>query len=218
MSVNKAIYVEVLDLRYGMAAVRFRDRRCGLVDSLGTVLWAIGNCRRARLTRYRFLVTVSADGKERYTDLLSFRIYDCRPEIKRYGSIELLRVDWVYYSRSKKVYENSCNIACHQIIGYRFYMTVFDLRAPGGHSWMKDASVRSRGGYSCLLEGDYESYYWMYLRLADGSIIVTDDAGRYYHVMEGKGKLYLGGSGTSEETVSTLARVEELAGLATASC
>ncbi len=213
-----ALYVEVLDLRYGMAAVRFRDRRCGLVDSSGTVLWAIGNCRRARLTRNRFLVTVSSDGKELYTDLLSFRTYDCRPEIKRYGSIELLRIDRVYYSRTKKVYENSWNIGCHQIIGHRFYVTVFDLRAPAGHPWTNDASVRSRGGYVCLLEGDYESYYWMYLRLADGSIIVTDDAGRYYHVIEGREKLYLGGSGTSEEAVRTLARVEELAGQATASC
>lgn len=214
--ITEAIYAEEPVIRYGMAAVRFPDRRYGLVDLSGRLVREVRHCRAVRFTRNGFLETVSTDGRERYTDLYSLRSYDDRPEVKRYGGVELLKLGRVYYSRTRRVYENGWNIGRHRIIRHRFYVTVFDPHAPAWDPVSGEAIPGSRGGYACLLDGDYESYYWMYRRLEDGSIIVRDDEGRYYHAEEGREKRLLGSvapagaaGGCREEIARLSARIGE---------
>ncbi|MCS3154684.1 hypothetical protein NXX77_17890 [Phocaeicola dorei] len=65
-------------------------------------------------------------------------------------------------------------------------------------------------GYACLLGGDHDSFYWIYRWLADGSIIVTDSGGKYYHVTEGGEKKYIGCHISAEEGERCLAEMERL--------
>lgn len=207
---TEAVYIEEPAIRYGLAAVRGRDRQCAVVDWAGTTVKALGYCRTMRFTRNRFLLSVLHDGRECYTDLLSLRTYDGRPEVKRYGGIELLKQGHVIYSRTRRVYENALHVARYRIFSHGFYLTIADPRAPVAVRPTTDYPCTMQGGYACLLDGDSESYYWMFRRLEDGSIIVADAAGRYYHVEEGREKTYLGGSGVAGPDDDCRTRIEEL--------
>ncbi len=197
--VTEAIYVEAPMIRRNVAAVRYRDRRIGLLDEGGRSIWEARHCRSVRFTRNGFFVAVFGDGKERYTDLYSLRTYEVFPEVRRYGAVELLKIGRTYYSRTKRVYENAWNVTRHGVFRHRFYVTLYDPHAPAGRSWEGSRMSSPRGGYACLLDGEEEDYYWLYCVLQDGSIIVQDETERYYHVSEGEGKRLLGDKKTEAD-------------------
>lgn len=207
---TEALYIEEPLIRYGLAAVRGRDRQCAVVDSAGTTVKALGHCRTMRFTRNRFLHSLLNDWRECYTDLLSLRTYEGRPEVKRYGGIELLKQGHVIYSRTRRVYENALHVDRYRIFSHGFYLTIADPRGPESVHPTAGFPCTVKGGYACLLEGDSENYYWMHLLLADGSIIVTDDDGRYYHVEEGREKTYIGICGTAGQDAGCRTKIEEL--------
>jgi len=186
-----AVFFAVFDIRYEMAAVRLQNRSIGLVNSVGETLWEKGGFLSAKFARNKFLIVKTQNGKEQYVDLFSLRVYDRRPVIKRYGNIELLKVGHVYYSRTKSIYINSQVIENGDISRQGFYLAIFDTNVPALYNWDSYAYY-NRCGYACLLDGDHESYYWIYRWLADGSIVVRDKLGRYYHVEKGKEKEYIG--------------------------
>lgn len=211
MKITEAVYSEVFDIRYNLAALRFPNKKCGLVDAAGRLLWETANCRTLKFSREYFLIIRQNGDKIAYMDLHSGRIYEDRPEIRRYGRIEILKLGQVYYSRTKKVYENSRHVARFQIVRHSFYLTIFDARVPAvRHRALPFPSGR-KSGYACLLEGDYERFYWMYRRLEDGSIIVSDEEGRYYHAKEGEKSAYIGRCDSPHEENLCLTKIEELA-------
>jgi len=190
-----AIYTDVLDTGYGLAAVRLAGGRCGLVRSSGELLWTRRGCRSARFVRDSFLSVSLDDGRREYVDLYSLRSYARMPEIKRYGGIELLLDGGTCCSRTKDVYSFRCGAVRPGTSHRGFYLTLFDVNvpasiSPSGCCAPSPSSLRS--GYACLLEGDHDSYYWLCSRLADGSIIVCDPSGRHYHVEDGKRKRLIG--------------------------
>ncbi len=190
--ITDAVFLSVSDIGYDMAAVSMPNGKCGLVDLAGNVIWKKKNCRSMKFIKDCFLVADLQRGNRIYVDLHSLRTYDTKPEIKRYGSIELLKVGSLYYSRTKKVYITGLNIDSFRIPHRNFYLTLFDINVPSGCMDGEILQEDGKTGYACLLAGDYDSFYWMYRVLEDESIIVRDDCGRYYHVEEGQEKRFIG--------------------------
>lgn len=205
-----AAFATVFDIRYGLAAVRFADRSCGITGADGETLWKRGDCRSMRFAGNRFLTVRTADGREYWLDLYSMRMYGERPKVRRYGDVELLKIGSTFYSRTRRVYVNDWDISEESISRCGFGITVFDYRAAvscGTPSYVKGHCL----GYACVLNGDHEDYYWLYRRLADGTAVVTDGKGRYYHVGEGIEKEYIGCNETVPEEERCRARVELIA-------
>ena len=176
VKVTEPIYVRVFDIQGEWAAVRFQNNCCGWVDASGKVLWKTNACQSMKFMKNGFLEIVENGGKESYLDLYNFQLYAWKPEVKRYGNFELLKVRHRCYSRTQEVYVGGIDFVNLLIADKGFYLSVFE----------------SAGRYFCLLAGDEEQYYQMCRRLDDGSIVVVDNVGRYYHVVEGKGKVLLG--------------------------
>ncbi len=177
---TEAVYVRVFDMQEDVAAVRFQNHGCGLVDASGGMLWRKDNCRSMKFARNRLLVVQEADGKEKFVDLCNLQVYAWKPEVRRYGGFELLKVRHLCYSRTKEVYASCADFESILIADKGFYLSVFE------HGER----------YFCLLKGDEERYYRMCRKLEDGSIVVADKDGRMYHVtVDGKKESLEGGDG-----------------------
>ncbi len=208
--ITDAVYTAVLDTRYGMAAVRFDNRSCGIVDGAGTVVWKRDGCRSMRFLANRLLHVTTYNNKVYYMDLCNQRVYEQRPKVKRYGNVELLETDRVYYSRTKTVYVNSMGLDRYLIHWQRFYLTIYDVKVPFAGYGDDNRPAGVHAGFACILDGDSDSYYWMYCRLADGSIIVADNAGKYYHAAEGKTKEYIGCRDSAEAWGTCRIKIERM--------
>ena len=173
---TEAVYVRVFDMQEDVAAVRFHNHGCGLVDEKGAVLWRKEDALRMKFMRNRLLQVQEADGKEKYVDLCNLQVYASKPEVRRYGSFEMLKVRHLCYSRTKEVYASEADYERILIADKGFYLSVFE----------------GTGRYFCLLAGDEERFYRYRGTLADGSILVEDDAGVCYQVAEGTEKRYVG--------------------------
>ena len=206
-----AVFAAVLDMRYGMAAVRYGDGTCGLVGSCGEDVWRGGYSLSLKFSHGHFLRIQTRDGGCRFMDLYSLRIYDERPRVRRFGSTELLSVGRTCYSRTRHVYENSQGIGGDSVSRHKFYTAIFDRRMPAPYRAGESSGTDGyRCGYACLLDGDHEDYYWIFRWLADGGIIINDDRGRYYHAAEGREKIYVGCTGSVEEAERCFAEIERM--------
>ena len=208
--VTPASYPAVFGVRDDMAAVRLKDRCCGLTDASGVIVWKTDNCRTMRFARNHLLEVEAYDGTIRYLDLRSLHVYDRRPEIKRFGSVELLKVGRTYYSRTKKVYETDGDIGRGLISSREFYAAIYDCRPLASGAAPLCGINGGQCAYACILAGDYDWFYWMCRWLADGSIIMTDGEGRYYHAGAGSGKVYIGCDTSEEDGVRCRAEIERL--------
>lgn len=176
--ITDAVFLTVFDIRYDMAAVRFGNKQCGLVGKNGETIAKNINCRTMKFTRNHLLAVTMHDETILYVDLYNMRQYGKKPEVKRYGSVELLKIGGTYYSRTKNVYENNQNISEQFVTDHGFCITIFDYKAPDAY----------RCGHACILSDDKENFYWVFRWLADGSLIVTDGNGNYYHAGADKAK------------------------------
>ena len=209
--VTEALFAAVHDIRYGMAAVRLNDTGWGIVNGDGETVWKKDGCKSVRFLRDRLLHITAYNDKVYYMDLCSWRVYDRRPKVRRYGNVELLEIDHVYYSRTKTVYVNSQGAGRPLIHRLRFYLTIYDVQVPAAACRNDNLPAEHQAGFACILDGDSDSYYWMYCRLADGSIVVTDNAGRYYYAAEGKPKEYIGCRDSAEEWDRCRTAIERMA-------
>lgn len=171
-----------------------------------------------KFLRNYLLEATTSDGRTLYLDLHSLKAYDSKPEVRKFGNIELLKVGRTHYSRTRKVYVNNQQLNGDFITRYKSYLTVFDRKAPPLDSGKECGTAGYQCGYACILEGDYESYYWLYRRLPDGSVIVRDTAGRYYHVENGKGKRHIGTDRPGSESESFRKEMERLSERAGKKC
>jgi len=192
VKITDAEFVTVFDTRYGMAAVRLKDNRCGLVCQTGEILRKFDRCQTMKFIRNHLLALRMSNGKEQYVDLYNFNKYERRPEVKRYGNIELLKINNVYYSRTKYIYINNQNVNDGFIHWRKFYLTILDNNLPMARNSADEHFYGNNSGHACLLDGDYETFYRMHRWLPDGSIIIQDGNGKYYHVTETEGKSYIG--------------------------
>jgi len=212
--ITDAIFVIIFDIRYDMAAVKFRSNRCGIINNSGEVVCETVSYNTMRFTKDYMLIATAQDSTHYYIDLHNFRLYDRQPVVKRYGKVELLKVGNIYYSRTRTVYMNSQNINDDYINRHRFYLSIFDSNVPPSCGRRDNPFTDNFNGFVCLLDGDNDSYYWIYRRLADGSIIIMDKNKQYYHAEDGNEKKYIG-CGTSEyEYKKCMGNIERAAKLA----
>lgn len=187
-----ARYLAVFDIKDGLAAVKFKDCRVGIVDADGNV--------RMKLDRYRKIMLLPDDiisvednaDKTFYIDLKSGSLYTERPKVIRFGTVEMLKAGDRYCSRTKHVYKSRSRLGDFDIIPRGFYLRIHD-KGPcrhefkpvdGFHSLLYRDSV-------CILADDGEDYYWLCGELADGSIVIADEKGNYYHAAAGREKQYV---------------------------
>lgn len=189
---TKAQYRTVFDVKDNFAAVRFEDNRVGIVDGNGNI--------RMKLNRYRYIkflpdeigaVTDNA-GHTFYIDLKTTKLYNGKPEVLKYGRIEMLRIGMVYYSRTKHVYKSPLGINSFDLLPRGFYLRIYTGLADNckfRHIDSEDAFLHQ--DCVCILADDEDEYYGFCGELADGSIVITDGKGNYYHAMDGKEKQYI---------------------------
>lgn len=182
--VSEASYLRVFDIRDDWAAVRLGDHACGLVDTSGKVVWKQRGYESMKLGRNHFLILRGKDGMERYLDLYSLQMYDSKPEVRRYGKVEVLKVRHRCYSRTHDVYVSYSDFNRILFVDKGFYLSVFE------------DSER----YFCLLPEDSERAYRFRRMLADGSVVIEDSMGHLFHVSVGTGKVPI----DNFDSVSTL--------------
>ena len=187
-----AQYLAVSDIRDGLAAVKFKDNRVGIVDGNGNI--------RMKLNRYRYIKFLPDDigavtdnaGHTFYIDLKTTKLYNGKPEVLKYGRIEMLRIGMVYYSRTKHVYKSPLGINSFDLLPRGFYLRIYTGLADNckfRHIDSEDAFLHQ--DCVCILADDEDEYYGFCGELADGSIVITDGKGNYYHAMDGKEKQYI---------------------------
>lgn len=182
--ITAPIFVTVFDIRHDMAAVRLSDKICGLVNACGEIIRKEGYCQSMKFMRNNFLTVQKPNGRSDYIDLYNLRSYREKPEVRRFGDVEMLKVGRMYYSRTKNLYASKLNLSGGYIYDHKFYVAIFDYSA-SVQCYIDDPHMAGfPWGYACLLGGDHDSYYWICRWLADGSIIVTDSGGKYYHVTD----------------------------------
>lgn len=189
--ITDAQFVTVLDIRYGMAAVRFRNADCGIINGDGEIVWKKSDVRQMIFLKYK-LLHITVQNKSYYIDIENLRVYKRKPKVQRFGNVELLEIDHTYYSRTKNIYINNQGIDRLLIDWKRFYLAIYDMKTPYSAFHRNSMLSEHHPGFACILENDCDSYYWIFRRLADGSIIIMDNDEKYYHAAEGKSKNYIG--------------------------
>ena len=186
-------FADVLATSGGFATVRFENHRVGLVDETGGLKMDFSSRHRLKLLKEDLLAVSDAAGGCFYVDLRNGRTYAEKPGVLKFGGVELLAVGHRYCSRTRKVYETRSGLGRFNFVWRDFYLKIYDYALPvadfqhvngEGGAFMGCGSV-------CLLEGDSEEAYRFCGVLADGSIVVADGAGKYYHVEPGRPKRYV---------------------------
>lgn len=73
------VFVTVFDIRHDMAAVRFVDKNCGLVNACGEIIRKEGHCLSMKFMRNNFLTVQKPNGRSDYIDLYNLRSYRENP-------------------------------------------------------------------------------------------------------------------------------------------
>ena len=188
----KAQYRTVFEVKGNIAAVRFYDNRTGIVDGNGNI--------RMKLERYRSMkilpddiVTVTDNaGHTFYIDLKTSKLYNVKPEVLKFGEIGMLRVGMLYYSRTKHVYKSPSGMNSFDLVPRGFYLLIYSFLTDNRkfrHIDGEDAFLHR--DCMCILADDEDEYYGFCGELVDGSIVIADEKGNYYHVMDGMEKRYI---------------------------
>lgn len=187
-----ARYLAVSDIKDGLAAVKFKDRRVGIVDADGNVRIKLDRYRKIRLLPDDIISVEDNADKTFYIDLKSGSLYNERPKVMRFGTIEMLKVGDRYCSRTKHVYKSRSRLGDFDIIPRGFYLRIHD-KVPCRHEFKSVDSFHSLlyRDCVCILANDGEDYYWLCGELADGSIVIADEKGNYYHAAAGREKKYI---------------------------
>ena len=188
----KAQYRTVFDVKGNLAAVRFDDNRIGIVDGKGNI--------RMKLDRYRYMkflpdeiaaVTDNA-GHTFYIDLKTSKLYNIKPEVLKFGKIEMLKVGMLYYSRTRHVYKSPLGMNCFDLLPRGFYLRIYNSLIDNRKFRNIDCEdVFFHRDCVCILADDEDEYYGFCGELADGSIVIANGEGNYYHAMDGREKQYI---------------------------
>ena len=188
----KAQYRTVFDVKGNLAAVGFDDNRTGIVDGNGNIRMKLDRYRNMKFLPDDVVVVTDNAGHTFYIDLKTARLYNQKPEVLKFGKIEVLRVGMLYYSRTKHVYKSPLGINGFDLVPRGFYLRIYN----GLANECKFRSIDSEDAFFnrdsvCILADDEEEYYGFCGELADGSIVITDGEGNYYHAMDGREKQHI---------------------------
>lgn len=187
-----ARYLAVSDIKDGLAAVKFKDYRAGIVDANGNVRMKLDRYRKIRLLPDDIISVEDNADKTFYIDLKSGSLYNERPKVLRFGTVEMLKAGDRYCSCTKHVYKSRLWLGDFDIIPRGFYLRIHD-KVPCRHEFKSVDGFHSLlyRDCVCILANDGEDYYWLCGELADGSIVIADGNGNYYHAAAGREKQYI---------------------------
>ena len=209
-------YLEVFDVCGDRAAVRFEDGRTGIVDDAGNPGINIDRCGKVKFLKEDIIAVTDDKGNDSYMDLKVGRTYKEKPVVLKFGSVELLKVGDVFFSRTRTAYASMRGLDKNSIYFYDFYLKIPDYRAPKNCRPVNPVWSTVFDIFACLLEEDEEEVYWCCGHLADRSIVVMDGYGNYYHAEKGKRKQYIACNGPKqgeEDFDSVMERLQEAAGV-----
>ena len=192
---TKATYITIFDIRDDVAAVRFPNNDCGLVNDSGEVIWRRKSCVSLKITRDK-LVEIELEGNEKnYLDLYNLKLYSHQPEIIRYGTFELLKVRQICHSRTQRCYTSKAHYDSLIIIDKGFMLKI----------------TEKVGEAYCILKNDPETYYRIYHWLPDKGAVVYDTQNDFFRITKDGKKIHLGNGSADkwEKCKATLTRMEE---------
>lgn len=183
-------YQTVFDIREGRAAVRFKDGNTGIVDEKGDVKLKTGLGNSLKFLKDELLAVTDPNGQVCYMDLRNGKKYVRKPVVVRFGKIEMLKVDGLYCSRTRNVYRGRMENRGYNFIGHGFYLNIHDYASRSKYRHVQESSF-ARYDCICILENDDNDFYHFCGALPDGSIVIADRNGKYFHAERGKEKRYM---------------------------
>ena len=188
----KAQYRTVFDVKGYLATVRFDDNRTGIVDGNGNIRMKLDRYRNMKFLPDDVVAVTDNAGHTFYIDLKTARLYNQKPEVLKFGKIEVLRVGMLYYSRTKHVYKSPLGINGFDLVPRGFYLRIYNSLADNPKFRQIDGEDDFlHRDCVCILADDKDEYYGFCGELADGSIVIADEKGNYYHAMDGREKQYI---------------------------
>lgn len=192
-------YQEILDIKNGSAAVRLEDRRTAIVSEDGNVITRMKRYASIKLQDNDIISAMFADGTREYVDTKNGFEYKHRPTVVKFGKVEMLKVGGLYYCRTKTPHRKGFNDRKCSFVNEGFYL---EILIHDDAEWSKEFAEcnKDNSWHSVtILATDNSDCFFNTRKLADGSIIVSDKLGNYYHVEEGKQKQYIGNTNSREE-------------------
>lgn len=187
-------YRTVFDVKDDLAAVKFKDYRTGVVDENGNIRMRLDKYRRIRFMADDIISVQNNANRTFYIDLRTEVLYNEKPRVLKFGRIEIVKSGILYYSRTRHVYKSHAGMSEFDIVSRGFYVRIYDCFT--GNSIYELRHVDGTKNFLfpdcvCILENDDDEYYRLSGELADGSIVIADGKGNYYHAMEGREKQYI---------------------------
>lgn len=188
----KAQYRTVFDVKGNLASVQFDDNRTGIVDGNGNIRMKLERYRNMKFMPDDIVAVTDNAGHTFYIDLKTSKLYNMKPEVLKFGKIEMLKAGMLYYSRTKHVYKSPLGMNSFDLVPRGFYLRIYN----GLTNDCKFRSIDSEDAFFyrdrvCILADDEDEYYGFCGELADGSIVVADEKGNYYHVTDNGVKEYV---------------------------
>lgn len=171
---------ETLDTKGKNRCVRFTTGEVGVVDDEGNALMVLGQWDRLRFSTHGFL-KVTNQGRDIYMDMKNGEPYVRMPEFVQVGKFELARIGGMMCTRTKKIYEmmevpvEVLQASCHSLYLMLPYDGEPEEETRNRMTMVKNTSL------VCLLSGDDSGVYWLIDTFADGTPLVMDNEGNYYH-------------------------------------
>ena len=188
----KAQYRTVFDVKDNCAAVRFDDCICGIVDGNGNIRTRQDQYIRMKFMPDEIMAVTDNAGRTSYIDLKNSHRYDERPKVLKFGKIEMLKAGRRYYSRTKHIYKSRPGMADLDIVPRGFYLRIYDgFSDSRKFKYVDGIDSFLHRDCVCILAGDEDEYYWFCGELADGSIVVANEKGNYYHATDNGVKEYV---------------------------
>ena len=171
---------ETLDTKGKYRCVRFTTGEVGMVDEQDNALMVLGQWDRLGFSTHGFL-KISHQGRDIYIDTMNGEVYAHMPEFVQVGKFELARIGGMIYTRTRKIYETP-EIPVEVLQGgmHSLYLMLPYDGEPEDE--IRNRMIAAKKPWLvCLLNGDDSGVYWLIDTFADGTPLVMDNEGNYYH-------------------------------------